>query len=79
LTRNPYFTVSEHQIPSGTFTQPTHRKALILGVLSGSLEVGGACHRTRVTAGQFCLVPACLLQFDLKAESSAQYLEAGPA
>ncbi len=78
LTANPHFSVSEHQLAPGTFVKPKERKAVVLGVLSGIVHVSYQHHHVRLAPGQFCLVPACLLQFVLKAETPVHFLEAVP-
>lgn len=78
LVANASFTVHEHQIQVGTFVQPKDRKPLVIGVLSGTLEVSYQHHHCRLDPGQFCLLPACLLQFVLKAETPAHFLQAVP-
>lgn len=78
LVANSCFTVHEHRIQVGTFVQPKDRKPLVIGVLSGTLDVGYQHHHCRLDAGQFCLLPACLLQFVLKAETPVHFLQAAP-
>ncbi|MGZ4962052.1 MAG: type I phosphomannose isomerase catalytic subunit [Limisphaerales bacterium] len=49
----------------------------ILGLLSGTINVTSKSPALTLTAGQFCLVPACCTGVELRAEQSASFLRIG--
>ncbi len=49
----------------------------IIGMLSGSINVASNSPALTLSAGQFCLVPACCTGVELRAEQSASFLRIG--
>lgn len=82
LVDGPLFATHEWRVPAG------HRRALgaldrpwIVGVVGGRVTVRHPTSgvSTSVAPGQFCLVPAALLDVTVEAEGAATYLLAAPA
>lgn len=46
----------------------------ILGLLSGSAQVNYSATEIRLSAGQFCLVPACCANAQLRTETNSAFL-----
>ena len=52
--------------------------AVCLGIIEGQMLINYGSHKLRLGPGQFCLLPACLRQVEILAESKVRYLEASP-
>jgi mannose-6-phosphate isomerase len=78
LVKDTLFSVSEIELSSGEYLRSTQGKALVIGVLSGNLEVEQARHLVRLGPGGFCVIPANLREFSLRADATVRLLEAVP-
>jgi mannose-6-phosphate isomerase len=74
LVRDPLFTVEAHEAGAGVTVPLQRRRMQIIALLSGGLQVGDGPGAVPLSAGQFCLVPACLEQVHLRAETAATFL-----
>jgi mannose-6-phosphate isomerase len=79
LVKDPLFTVEEVRLAKGCSDLLQQGEMHILGCLSGRLHVTGGGLTTMLSPGAFCLVPACLLEAMVFAESESAFLrvEAG--
>jgi mannose-6-phosphate isomerase len=75
LVCDPLFAVNFCQLqPAEIF--PTNKKTMqIFGVLEGELLIEQEQEKIKLTAGQFCLVPACVENFCVRTPSSVSFLK----
>ncbi|MBI4662139.1 MAG: class I mannose-6-phosphate isomerase [Verrucomicrobia bacterium] len=66
----------EFSVPSRVKVQ--NDRMLILGLVSGKLQVEQQENLVELGAGQFCLIPACIREFSLHAASPTRFLQATP-
>ena len=74
LARDPLFTVEVWQAKPGTNVLLPPRELQIIALLAGNAQVRYAQTCVRLSAGQFCLVPASLNQVTVGADSPAHFL-----
>ena len=79
LVRDPLFTVEAYRIDAAVAMPLAPRVMQILAVLTGAVAVEEGQTVVRLSAGQFCLVPASVGQAKVRAEGAADFLrvEAG--
>ena len=75
LVRDPLFNVEIVELKSGVELALQPRTLQIIGVVRGELEVPGETGSLTLSAGQFCLIPACLAQTVARARSHATLLQ----
>jgi mannose-6-phosphate isomerase class I len=51
-----------------------HRKLQIVAVVNGQIEIRSDSEITKLSAGQFCLIPACLKQTGILSKSDVSLL-----
>ena len=78
LVRDPLFQVSALRLRVGSTVQRTEGRPVVLGLVSGNVDVKGVDTTLPLRSGQFCLVPACLEKFTLECASPAELLRAVP-
>ena len=74
LVRDPLFGVEHLEIKSGTSLHLKSRKLQIVAAVHGELEVGSSSLPVKLSAGQFCLIPASLDRTKILAKSDAALL-----
>jgi mannose-6-phosphate isomerase len=74
LVNGPLFNVENLEMKSGARTGLKSHTLQIVGVLRGQLEVQSGSTAVNLSAGQFCLVPACLERTEILAKSAATVL-----
>jgi mannose-6-phosphate isomerase len=74
LVDHPLFRVEAVRLDSDSTSQLAGDKMQILGVTSGSLHVRHRGSRLALSAGQFCLVPACLDEVVVEADARVAFL-----
>jgi len=74
LLRDSLFIVEAHELSAGAGMTLPRGKMQILALLAGRLHVDGGREPVLLSAGQFCLVPACLERVSLLAETAASFL-----
>ena len=74
LVRDPLFNVEAVEMKMGTSLNLKPRKLQIVATVNGKLEVRGGLDPVNLSAGQFCLVPACLEQTEVLAKSGVMLL-----
>jgi mannose-6-phosphate isomerase len=75
LVNDPLFNVRHLEMKSGTRTELKSHTLQIAGVLRGQLAVQSGSTAVNLSAGQFCLVPACLERTETLAKSAARVLQ----
>jgi len=78
LVRDPLFRVDQWRLSAGQAYTPAPSVMRILGVLSGRLAVLGDWGSVDLRAGQFCLLPSCLVGLKLCPASSCEFLLVEP-
>jgi mannose-6-phosphate isomerase len=74
LVRDPLFTVEACEVAEGA-TVPLQAKRLqIISLLTGRVRIGEGPGSVTLSAGQFCLIPACLEQATVHAGTAATFL-----
>jgi mannose-6-phosphate isomerase len=74
LINDPLFNVENLEMKSGAHTGLKSLTVQIVGVLHGQLAVQSGSTTVNLSAGQFCLVPACLERTETLAKSAATVL-----
>ena len=74
LVRDPLFSVEAQQTGASTSVPLTPNKMQIIALLTGRAQVSDGQGSLPLAPGQFCLVPACLAQVALQAETPATFL-----
>jgi len=75
LVRDKLFDVEHLEIKSGASVKLKPRKLQIIAAVRGELEVGSDSVRVKLSAGQFCLIPASLERTEILAKSDAGFLQ----
>jgi mannose-6-phosphate isomerase len=74
LVNDPLFNVENLEMKSGMRTELKSRTLQIVGVSRGQLAVQNDSTTVNLSAGQFCLMPACLERTEILAKSHAALL-----
>jgi mannose-6-phosphate isomerase len=74
LVRDPLFKIEAWRMNAGAGVSLKPRTLQIIAGLSGRLEIQGGSASVKLSAGQFCLVPACLERPEVLAKSDAALL-----
>jgi len=74
LVTDPLFQVQLGRLEAGAALGLPARRMQVLGVLTGRLQVCDPKTTVALAPGQFCLVPACLAETTLRAETRATVL-----
>jgi mannose-6-phosphate isomerase len=74
LAENPLFNVTEFQAVAGSGIRVKPDKLEIITVIHGEVRVGGRQTGATITAGQFCLIPACLKGVEIEAKPQTTFL-----
>jgi mannose-6-phosphate isomerase len=74
LVNDPLFNVETVKMKSGAGMNLKSRTLQIVATVSGRLEIQGGSASVKLSAGQFCLVPACLERTEITAKSDAAWL-----
>jgi len=74
LVSDPLFTVEAHQAGAGASVPLRPNKMQIVALLAGRVHVISGQETLLLVPGQFCLVPASLMQVALRAETPATFL-----
>jgi len=74
LVNDPLFSAQVEGLERGTGLELGPERMQILGLLSGSARLGQGAEALALKPGQFCLVPACLRNVDVRAETDAAFL-----
>jgi mannose-6-phosphate isomerase len=77
LVDDPLFKVRSLDFQKGAVFPLAKGRAKIIGVVNGEVRVESGTESVRLTAGRFCLVPACL-SASIESESAATLLLAEP-
>jgi mannose-6-phosphate isomerase len=75
LVRDPLFNVEHLEIKSGASVKLKPRKLQIVAAVRGELEVSSDSAPVKLSAGQFCLIPASLERTEILAKSDAGFLQ----
>jgi mannose-6-phosphate isomerase len=80
LVKDPLFQVVSLEFDASSSFPLTRGKAKVIGVVKGTVTVGADASKVTLCAGQFCLLPACLVgaRIDSDSESAASVLLAEP-
>jgi mannose-6-phosphate isomerase len=74
LVREPLFKIEAWQMQAGAGSTLKPRTLQIIVSTKGQLEIPGDSLSVKLSAGQFCLVPACLDSTEVRAKSDAVLL-----
>jgi mannose-6-phosphate isomerase len=74
LVNDPLFNVEAVEMKTGTSLDLKPCKLQIVATVHGKLEVRSGSNSVNLSAGQFCLVPACLERTEVLAKSEATLL-----
>ena len=74
LVSDPLFMVEAQELAAGTTVALLPKKMQIVALLAGRVQVCDGAEKLALAAGQFCLVPACLAQVTVQAETPATFL-----
>jgi mannose-6-phosphate isomerase len=74
LVRNPLFNVEVVEMKTGTSLDLKPYKLQIVTTVRGQLEIRSTPISVNLSAGQFCLVPACLERTEMRAKSEVTLL-----
>lgn len=74
LVSHRLFSVENAEIKTGAKWDLTPRQLQMIAAVRGSLEVHSESSSVHLSAGQFCLVPACLENTQIKVESDSVFL-----
>jgi mannose-6-phosphate isomerase len=75
LVRDPLFNVGHLEIKSGACVNLKPRRLQIIAAVRGELEVRNDSVPVKLSAGQFCLIPASLERTEILAKSDAGFLQ----
>ena len=79
LVEDPLFTVQEMLFESPGSVMLSGRFLRIIAVVTGSAAIiGGGINSLELRSGQFCLIPACLSNVEIKTRGPATFLIAEP-
>ena len=78
LVDDPLFQVRSVNFDKSAIFPLVPGKAKVVGVVKGEVRVGNGGDPVVLSAGQFCLVPACLAEAIIEAKSEARILVAEP-
>jgi mannose-6-phosphate isomerase len=74
LVRDPLFSAEAQEASAGASVPLRPKKLQIVALLAGRVQVCDGAEKLALAAGQFCLVPACLAQVTVQAETPATFL-----
>ena len=74
LVRDSLFTVEVHEADVAITMPLPPQRLQIIGLLAGQARVGDGGWSVSLSAGQFCLIPACLASASVQAETAATFL-----
>ena len=74
LVRNPLFNVEAMEMKTGACANLKPHKLQIIATVRGQLEIQSGSTSVNLSAGQFCLVPACLERTEILAKSEVTLL-----
>jgi mannose-6-phosphate isomerase len=74
LVKDPLFNVEAVEMKNRILLDLKPRKLQIIAVVHGQVEIKSGSTSANLTAGQFCLIPACLEQTDILARARAMLL-----
>ena len=74
LARHPPFTAEAQEASAGTNVPLRPGKLQIIALLAGSVQIDDGTGTLALAAGQFCLVPASLVQVTLRVETATTFL-----
>jgi mannose-6-phosphate isomerase len=74
LVRDPLFNVEAVEMKTGAGTDLKSHKLQIIATVHGRLEVRSGLDSVNLSAGQFCLMPACLERTEARAKSEVTLL-----
>jgi mannose-6-phosphate isomerase len=74
LVRDPLFTVKAYEAEAGAALPLQPRRLQIIAVLTGQARVGEEGATIALSAGKFCLIPACLAQALVTAATATTFL-----
>jgi mannose-6-phosphate isomerase len=74
LARHPPFTAEAQEASAGTNVPLRPGKLQIIALLAGSVQIDDGTGTLALAAGQFCLVPASLVQVTLRVETATTLL-----
>jgi mannose-6-phosphate isomerase len=74
LVRDPLFSVEHLEIKSGSIAKLKEQKLQIVAAVSGQIEIKSGSEIVNLSAGQFCLVPACLKKTEARSKSDTTLL-----
>jgi mannose-6-phosphate isomerase len=77
LVHDPLFNVEAVEMTTGTSLDLKPRKLQIVATVHGKLEIRSGSDSVNLSAGQFCLVPACLERTEARAKSEVTLLRVG--
>jgi mannose-6-phosphate isomerase len=78
LARHALFAVDYFEVASEGDHHERMTEPRVIGVVSGTLEIGHATHPVTLKKGQFALVPAEVAELHLRAKPEARFLVAAP-
>lgn len=78
LVNDALFAVDAVSLKPGQSVAWQTPRCLIVGLVAGSLTLTAGGHRLKTEAGQFSLVPACLREVELRAETAVRFLKVIP-
>ena len=78
LVEDPLFRVQSVDLEKGAVLPLARGRAKVIGVVGGKVRVESGGEPVSLCPGQFCLVPACLFDAGVAAESAARLLVAEP-
>jgi mannose-6-phosphate isomerase len=74
LVRDPLFTVEAGEVCAGAAWPLQPKRLQIVALLTGQAQVCDGEVSVPISAGQFCLIPACLAQATVRASTAATFL-----
>jgi mannose-6-phosphate isomerase class I len=74
LVRDPLFSAEAQEASAGASVPLRPKKLQIVALLAGRVQVCDGAEKLALAAGQFCLVPACLAQVTVQAETPVTFL-----
>ena len=74
LVHDPLFTVKACEVDAGAALSLRPKRLEIISLLAGQAQVCEGQMRVPLSAGQFCLIPACLAEATVKAQTATNFL-----
>jgi mannose-6-phosphate isomerase len=74
LVSDKLFNVEQWELRPHELCMLKHRKLQIVAVVNGEIEIRSDLESTKLSAGQFCLIPACLKQTGILSKSEVSLL-----